>query len=106
MLLQSHAGVIDLLPALPDAWADGKITGLRARGNFEVDVEWHGGRLIRAVIRSLSGNTCAVRYASHTLRFPTEKGKAVDIVFDGETLQAVFDGTHSAHFVSRATGSN
>ena len=106
MLLQSHAGVIDLLPALPDAWADGKITGLRARGNFEVDVEWHGGRLTRAVIRSLSGNTCAVRYASHTLRFPTEKGKTVDIVFDGETLQAVFDGTHSAHFVSRATGSN
>lgn len=80
MLLQSHAGLIDLLPALPDAWADGHISGLRARGNFEVSLLWQKGRLAEASIRSLSGETCTVRYGDHRLTFPTRRGKTYRIV--------------------------
>jgi alpha-L-fucosidase 2 len=55
MLLQSHAGEIHLLPALPEAWSEGSFRGLRARGGVEVDVEWSGGRVTRAVLHARGG---------------------------------------------------
>ena len=62
MLIQSHQGYIQPLPALPEEWADGSYTGLVARGNFETDAVWADGSLTDFTIRSGSGGECVVRY--------------------------------------------
>jgi alpha-L-fucosidase 2 len=62
MLLQSNGDVIYLLPALPSEWPEGKISGLKARGNYEVDMEWKNGKLVHAVISSPAGGDVTVKY--------------------------------------------
>ena len=61
MLIQSHAGYIDLLPALPKAWERGSFEGLKARGNFEVSCSWENNKLQSATITSLAGKECIIR---------------------------------------------
>lgn len=75
MLLQSHLGFIHLLPALPAAWPDGKVSGLLARGGFEVDMEWSSGKLVTAVIHSHSGSVCTIVYGQNTFEFDTDPGR-------------------------------
>ncbi len=76
MLVQSHAGQIDLLPALPRAWPNGSVTGLCARGGFEVDLRWKDGGLKKATIRSKFGLPCRVVYGEKTWTFETKAGES------------------------------
>ncbi len=92
MLLQSHDNEIHLLPALPDAWPLGTVSGLRARSGFEIDISWRNGKISHAVIKSDLGNLCQIRATtklkvsvadqpisvktidSSTIQFPTQMG--------------------------------
>ena len=69
MLLQSHDDAIGLLPALPAAWPDGSVSGLRARGGFVVDMVWAQGRLVSAAVLSTTTAHCRVRYAGQSVTF-------------------------------------
>jgi len=78
-LLQSHAGEISLLPALPPSWKDGSIKGLKARGGFEVNMDWKNGKLTKAEVKSLLGNPCVVRVNGKTTNYSPAKGETIVI---------------------------
>lgn len=86
MLLQSHMGFIQLLPALPDAWKDGSVSGLCARGNFEVSLDWKDGKLTAATLLSKAGEPCTVHYGDKTVSFKTKKGATYKVTMNGERL--------------------
>lgn len=101
MLLQSHLSEIHLLPALPTSWSEGSVSGLKARGNFEVNIAWKNHKLVTASVKSMNGGTCVLRtdvlvsIKNATLKytqdgkyfvytFPTAKGNTYNITLSND----------------------
>jgi alpha-L-fucosidase 2 len=79
MLLQSHSGEIVLLPALPKAWPNGYVKGLRGRGGLEIDIVWRDSRLKQATIRSKYEKACTVRYDQSQVSIPLRASESVTL---------------------------
>ncbi|TDQ76483.1 glycoside hydrolase family 95 protein [Sphingobacterium yanglingense] len=95
MIMQSHTDIIDLLPALPRTWKEGKVLGIKARGNFQVDLHWKDMEITYARLKSLSGGECIIRSKRELksatparsferdgffyLSFDTEKDEIIDL---------------------------
>lgn len=82
MLLQSQTGDLELLPALPGAWPEGQVIGLRARGAFTVDLKWRAGKLVEVSVHNLSGKPCKVRYDNHLIELKTAAGQTARLSGD------------------------
>lgn len=80
LLLQSHTGVIELLPALPSSWGNGKINGLKARGGYEVNVEWKDGNLSETIIKGIPGSELVVKYGDTTKSVSLDKSGILKLV--------------------------
>lgn len=113
MLVQSHLGKIELLPALPSVWASGSVKGLRAEGNFEIAIDWDCGMAQRVVVTSGSGRTVVVKYpgiahfdirdeageavvfeivSDDQVRFDTRAGASYTLTTDITSYEALADG--------------
>jgi alpha-L-fucosidase 2 len=82
LIMQSHDGVIELLPALPTAIPFGEIKGMRARGGFEFDIKWDKGKLIGLTVKATVGGECKLKYANLNITLNTKVGSVAKL--DGE----------------------
>ena len=87
MLLQSYREELHLLPALPSAWPEGEVTGLRARGGYTVDLAWREGRLTGAKVVALKDRECTILQAAGRYEVRDEEGKAVDCEAEGHRVK-------------------
>lgn len=81
MLLQSHQGYIELLPALPIEWPDGEVKGMVARGGFVVDMTWKNGKLLAARVYARNGGLCKIKYNTQLKSINTVKMKTYEVKF-------------------------
>ena len=93
MLIQSHEGVIDLLPALPDEWSEGDFSGVCARGGFELNIHWKDGEIRRAEVLSKYGNPCRIN-----------AGGNVSVMHNGKTVRSKSFDDGSISFETTASG--
>ena len=96
MLLQSQSGEIKILPALPAAWLDGRISGLKARGGDEVSIEWRSGKAVNVELRAAVGGAQKLRAPKgQTIASVTDGGKAAAISKDEDG--AISFGAQAGH---------
>jgi alpha-L-fucosidase 2 len=81
MLIQSHKGYIEVLPALPSAWSSGKFTGLRAQGNFTVNLAWSGSAPTQCSVHSGSGGVLRIRFGDRERVIQTSAGGRYTVSF-------------------------
>ena len=79
MLMQSHAGFIELLPALPQEWSEGRVSGLCARGGYEVSFEWKDGRVQSAEVRAKHAGSVTLLYNNKSQTLQMEAGQTVTV---------------------------
>ncbi|WP_459194085.1 glycoside hydrolase family 95 protein [Halosimplex sp. J119] len=97
-LLESHGGELRLLPALPEGWDEGSVTGLRARGGFEVDLSWHDGRLVEATVRADRDAPCRIDVADVDIdHVETADGTPVETEREDDVL--AFDASAGERYV-------
>ncbi|MCM1348237.1 MAG: glycoside hydrolase N-terminal domain-containing protein [Firmicutes bacterium] len=106
LFLQSHNGVLHLLPALPSEWTDGKISGLRTRGNFTVDVVYAGGKLDHAIIVSNAGEHCKVLYNGKETEFDTQEGATYRVNYNSVNDELSIDDLSGISTVGAEADSN
>jgi alpha-L-fucosidase 2 len=94
MLMQSHEGVIELLPALPREWAAGRFKGVCARGAFELDMKWSGARLTSVEVLSKAGLPCRIKTGTKVTVRSAEEGITVRQVPDGSVEFPTKKGVH------------
>lgn len=82
MLMQSHRGYIELLPALPEEWKDGSISGIVARGNFEVSIDWNNMKFRKGTVKSNCGGKCSIYCNGKYIGVSDENGNDVETVFE------------------------
>lgn len=89
MLIQSHAGEINLLPALPKSWKNGVIEGVRARGGIELDIEWKHGELSRVILKPKISNDYTIRYGEKSIKIELQAGNNIVLNRDLQPLTRV-----------------
>ena len=87
MLLQSHTGVLNLLPALPEKWSSGSVKGLRARGGFEVDMTWKNSKIDALKIESTSENICKLMLNGIRVTKVTSNGKTIPFIINDKIAE-------------------
>lgn len=85
MLLQSHQGELQFLPALPESWSEGNVKGLVARGGFVLDIEWRGGSLTKAELTSTHGQVCRIN-SSQAMIIQKPDGSQLELTGDFDTV--------------------
>lgn len=102
MLIQSHSGFIDLLPALPKDWPQGEIRGVKARGGFELDLQWQDNKLLTAALKAERTNVARVRFQGRAIQVTDVQGNHVPVTYGEHGIAEFHVEKAKTYYVSLA----